>query len=68
RFYGMETWRPACCSMVKLLTPEEVDNRRDDGSRSFKLIEGAPLRTSFGEDLYKVIFATSAGGAQQLPG
>ncbi|MGZ2408398.1 hypothetical protein U8P68_25550 (plasmid) [Rhizobium ruizarguesonis] len=54
--------------MVKLLTPEEVDNRRDDGSRSFKLIEGAPLRTSFGEDLYKVIFATSAGGAQQLPG
>ena len=30
--------------------------RREDGSRTFKLIEGKPLETSFGEDLYKKIF------------
>jgi DNA mismatch repair ATPase MutS len=42
--------------------------RRGDGTRSFKLIEAEPLRTSFGEDLYKDIFATSAGGTQQLAG
>lgn len=30
--------------------------REPDGTRSFKLIEGAPLQTSFGEDLYNSIF------------
>ncbi|MBB3181209.1 MutS-related protein [Variovorax sp. Sphag1AA] len=30
--------------------------RRDDGSRSFKLSEGEPLATSHGEDLYEEIF------------
>jgi DNA mismatch repair ATPase MutS len=30
--------------------------RQPDGSRTFKLIEGEPLETSFGEDLYKKIF------------
>ena len=30
--------------------------RREDGTRSFKIIEAEPLRTSFGEDLYKEIF------------
>lgn len=30
--------------------------RGADGTRSFKLIEGEPLRTSFGEDLYHRIF------------
>ena len=30
--------------------------RREDGSRTFKLVEGKPLETSFGEDLYKKIF------------
>lgn len=30
--------------------------RREDGSRSFKLVSGEPLRTSFGEDLYGKIF------------
>jgi len=30
--------------------------RGADGTRSFKLIEGEPLRTSFGEDLYKGVF------------
>ncbi|MGV2184005.1 MutS-related protein [Rhizobium rhizogenes] len=42
--------------------------RRSDGTRSFKLIEAEPLRTSFGEDLYKDIFATSAAASQQLTG
>jgi hypothetical protein len=30
--------------------------RRRDGARTFKMIEGEPLPTSFGEDLYKQIF------------
>jgi hypothetical protein len=30
--------------------------RRADGIRTFKLIEGEPLKTSFGEDLYRRIF------------
>jgi DNA mismatch repair ATPase MutS len=31
--------------------------RRDDGERTFKLIEREPLSTSFGEDVYREIFA-----------
>ncbi len=30
--------------------------RRADGSRTFRVVEGEPLRTSFGEDIYKKIF------------
>jgi DNA mismatch repair ATPase MutS len=30
--------------------------RRPDGTRPFKLIEAAPLQTSYGEDLYKTVF------------
>jgi len=32
--------------------------RQDDGTRTFKLIEGEPLQTSYGEDLYNEIFET----------
>lgn len=32
--------------------------READGTRTFKLIEGEPLETSYGEDLYDRIFAT----------
>ena len=32
--------------------------RQADGKRTFKLIEGGPLQTSYGEDLYKRIFGT----------
>ncbi len=31
--------------------------RREDGTRTFKLVQAEPLRTSYGEDLYKRIFA-----------
>jgi hypothetical protein len=31
-------------------------DRREDGRRTFKLVEGKPLPTSFGEDLYRQIF------------
>jgi hypothetical protein len=31
--------------------------RRDDGERTFKLIEREPLSTSFGEDVYREVFA-----------
>lgn len=30
--------------------------RKADGRRTFKLVEGEPLQTSYGEDLYKMIF------------
>ncbi|MBO1859138.1 DNA mismatch repair protein MutS [Burkholderia cenocepacia] len=30
--------------------------RRDDGTRTFRLTEGEPLQTSFGQDLYRQIF------------
>ncbi len=33
--------------------------RQEDGHRTFKLREGAPLATSFGEDLYRRIFVTT---------
>ncbi len=31
--------------------------RRDDGTRTFRCVEGEPLETSYGEDLYSQIFA-----------
>ena len=31
-------------------------DRQEDGRRTFKLVEGEPLGTSFGEDLYRDIF------------
>ncbi|MFL5019221.1 MAG: hypothetical protein ACJ8EW_24110 [Rhizobium sp.] len=44
--------------------------RRDDGTRSFKLTEAAPLRTSFGGDLDIRTFSQRrpAGGADQSNG
>jgi DNA mismatch repair ATPase MutS len=30
--------------------------RKDDGSRTFKLVEARPLETSYGEDLYQEVF------------
>ena len=33
--------------------------RQADGARTFKLIEGEPLQTSYGEDLYNRIFGTA---------
>ncbi len=32
--------------------------RRADGTRTFKLVEGEPLQTSYGKDLYHAIFGT----------
>ncbi|CAX24230.1 putative DNA mismatch repair protein [Methylorubrum extorquens DM4] len=34
--------------------------RKSDGARTFKLVEGQPLDTSFGEDLYAKIFVDEA--------
>jgi DNA mismatch repair ATPase MutS len=33
--------------------------RRSDGVRTFKIIEGEPLQTSYGEDLYISIFGNT---------
>jgi len=35
--------------------------RRDDGTRTFRLVEGEPLETSYGEDLYREIFPVETG-------
>ena len=35
-------------------------DRQVDGKRTFKLVEGEPLQTSFGEDLYDKIFSAGA--------
>lgn len=40
--------------------------RLDDGTRTFRLLEGEPLPTSYGEDLYRRIFARELFGA--VPG
>jgi DNA mismatch repair ATPase MutS len=34
--------------------------RRPDGTRPSKLVEAAPLQTSYGQDLYALIFADDA--------
>lgn len=45
--------------------------RRADGTRPFKLIEGEPLQTSYGKDLYDIVFAAGrppdADGVQPAP-
>jgi hypothetical protein len=38
--------------------------RRSDGRRTFKLAEGEPLPTSYGEDLYRRVFAEDPEAAQ----
>lgn len=35
--------------------------RESDGTRTFKLLEGEPLETSYGEDLYNEVFLLSSG-------
>ena len=37
--------------------------RREDGTRSFKLVQGEPLETSYGEDLYEKIFEPESNEA-----
>jgi DNA mismatch repair ATPase MutS len=41
-------------------------DRLDDGRRTFKLVEGGPLGTSFGEDLYREIFLADANGQREM--
>ena len=37
-------------------------DRQTDGRRTFRLVEGEPLGTSFGEDIYRRIFSAEAPG------
>lgn len=39
--------------------------RRDDGTRTFKITPGAPLRTSYARDLYNRIFGRAGAGITQ---
>ncbi len=41
--------------------------RRADGTRPFSLVEGEPLETSYGVDLYNEIIATSSEEAAVVP-
>lgn len=41
--------------------------RRDDGARTFRMIEGEPLQTAYGEDLYEGIFGKSRAGKKTRP-
>ncbi len=41
--------------------------RRSDGTRTFRLPEGEPLPTSFGEDLYTRIFGADSAAASAQP-
>lgn len=41
--------------------------RRPDGTRTFRLIEGEPLQTSFGEDLYARVFESECHPDADLP-
>jgi DNA mismatch repair ATPase MutS len=38
--------------------------RMPDGTRTFRLIEGRPLETSFGEDVYREVFSVSTGDSK----
>lgn len=40
--------------------------RKEDGTRTFRIEQGQPLETSYGEDLYKEVFV-SRGDAQEIP-
>lgn len=42
--------------------------RKTDGTRTFRMIEGEPLATSFGEDLYREVFGPDAEKAPAEPG
>jgi hypothetical protein len=40
--------------------------RLTDGRRTFRLVEGEPLPTSYGEDLYRRIFGALQNGAMPV--
>lgn len=41
--------------------------RRTDGTRTFRLLEGGPLETSYGEDLYRQIFDPTGQSSNDRP-
>jgi DNA mismatch repair ATPase MutS len=41
--------------------------RQIDGRRTFRVVEGEPLLTSYGDDLYKQIFGTAGHAAPPVP-
>ena len=53
----------AACRLADQAAPDTLllrAQRRDDGTRSFKLVVGAPLQTSFGADLYAEVFGSDS--------
>lgn len=41
--------------------------RKEDGTRTFRLLEGRPLETSYGEDLYRQVFEQPLDTPSELP-
>jgi hypothetical protein len=37
--------------------------RQPDGTRTFRVVEGEPLETSYGEDLYREVFSSEPVGS-----
>ena len=68
---------PTCTTWPMASTPSGFDSalflraqREPDGRRTFKLLEGEPLPTSYGEDSYRRIFGdpeTSRAGVESGP-
>ena len=42
-------------------------DRRPDGTRTFRVVEGKPLQTSYGEDLYTAIFGRAGSASLEPP-
>lgn len=53
-----QSWRRANQGQVLFLRAE----RLADGTRTFRMVEGEPLETSFGQDVYKAVFGVADSG------
>jgi hypothetical protein len=61
--YEFARWLHECARPDTLFLRAD---RQPDGRRTFKLIEGEPLRTSFGQDLYDRIFGSREAEARTV--
>ncbi|MEM3710741.1 MAG: DNA mismatch repair protein MutS [Thermoprotei archaeon] len=58
-FYEFPTWFYENNPSVAVFLRAE---RKEDGTRTFRVLEGAPLETSFAMDVYSNVFGDGAGG------
>lgn len=55
-----QSWRRANQGQVLFLRAE----RLADGTRTFRMVEGEPLETSFGQDVYQAVFGAAGNGSR----